>query len=386
MTSEEERKRRVTAEVVRGGPEIVGDLAPEWRELCDASGDPLPFTRPEWVEAYFRCNDKARRFHILTVRIDGKLKAVLPLIERKHKLSHIPANIFRGPSDFNLWPSDISIAGEPERQMVAKELWGLIRNLGEWDVIELPNIPLGGAAEDFLKAATDDGFPSHRWEYMHSPLIRLAECAGTENPADIAVSSHLRKHLRQIIRKTEKEGGIEVLFSDKFDSALLGQLYEMEASGWKGESGNAILLREKERRFHDEIATAAQNFGYLSLHALKLKGHVVAIALGFNYKKRYFGMKMGWDQNLKSYSLGHLLVHAILNDCLGHGITELHLMGLRSDWKEKWTKNTLPHSTCYIFRKGLYGKVTRKAKLRSISNTINTFSIQSEHLGGEGTG
>lgn len=384
MTSEEEGKPRVTSEVLRGGPEIVGGLAPEWRELCDASGDPLPFTRPEWVGAYFRCNDKARRFLILTVRIDGKLKAVLPLIERKHKLSHIPANIFRGPSDFDLWPSDIPIAVDSERQLIARELWGLIRTMREWDVIELPNIPRGGAAEDFLKAATEDGFPSHRWEYMHSPYIGLAEWDGKGDPANIAVSSHLRKSLRQIIRKAEKEGGINVRSSDRFDPFLIQRLYELEASGWKGERGNAILLREKERRFHDEIAIAAQNFGYLSLHALEMKGQVVAISLGFNYKKRYFGMKMGWDQSLKSYSLGHLLVHAILKDCLRHGITELHLMGLRSDWKEKWTKNTLPHSNWYIFNKGLYGKAVKGAILRSISKTIHAHPLEKERSGGDG--
>jgi hypothetical protein len=74
---------RVASDVLSGGPGIVDGLAPEWRQLCDASDDPLPFTRPEWVGAYFRSNDKARRFLILTVRLNGKLKAVLPLIDRR---------------------------------------------------------------------------------------------------------------------------------------------------------------------------------------------------------------------------------------------------------------------------------------------------------------
>jgi len=56
---------------------------------------------------------------------------------------------------------------------------------------------------------------------------------------------------------------------------------------------------------------------------------------------------------------------------------------MRSEWKEKWTKSVLPHATYYIFRKGLYGKVTKKATLRSISKTMNTLSIQKEHLGGD---
>ncbi len=371
---------RVAGEVLSGGPGIVEFLAEEWRQLCDASDHPLPFNRPEWVGAYFRSNDKARRFFLLTVRIDGKLKAVLPLIDRKRWISRMPANVLRGPSDFDLWPSDILVADESVRPTAARELWRLVRGLKGWDVIELPNIPQGGAAEEFLRAATEDGFPSHRWEYMQSPCIRLEDRAGMQDTSDIALSASLRRNIRGALRKVEKEGGIQVRSSDRFDSFLLQRLYELEASGWKGEQGNAILLREKDRRFHDDIAIAAQNSGYLSLHALEMKGQVVAVSMGFNYKKIFFGMKMGWDQGLKSFSLGHLLINAILKDCLRNSVTEFHMMGLKSDWKTQWTKNTLPYSTCYVFHKGIYGKVVKSAIRKSISYQVQTISSHEGHI------
>ena len=51
--------RNKTVDILHGGPEIIDSLADEWRLLCDAPGNQLPFNRPEWVKAYFRNNDKA---------------------------------------------------------------------------------------------------------------------------------------------------------------------------------------------------------------------------------------------------------------------------------------------------------------------------------------
>ncbi len=374
----------VTSDVLSGGPEIVEGLAAEWRQLCDASDAPLPFTRPEWVGAYFRSNDKARRFLILTVRIDGKLIAVLPFIDRKRRISHIPANVLRGPSDFDLWPMDMLVSDESVQRIVALEFWGLIRDMKEWDIVELPNIPAGGASEEFLKAAAGEGFPSHRWEYMQSPCICLEDRAGTEDPSDVAASAHLRKNIRNTLRKVEKEGGIEVRRSERFDPVLLRWLNDLEASGWKGERGSTIFLREKDRRFWHEVSAAAQKFGYLAMYSMEWKGRVIAVSLCFEYKKRIFGVKMGWDQALRSFSPGHLLLRGILKDCLGNGITRVHLMGLRAAWKEQWTRTALPHATCYVFRKGLYGRAVKAAVCRSISGTVEASPEKKENPGAAG--
>jgi hypothetical protein len=232
----------------------------------------------------------------------------------------------------------------------------MVRCLKGWDVIELPNIPQGGAAEEFLRAATEDGFPSHRRECMHSPCICLSDWVGTDDPANVAVSAHLRKNLRNTLRKVEKDGGFEVRRSDRFDPVLLRRLNELEASGWKGELGSPIFLREKDRVFWHEVSAAAQEFGYLSVYSMAWKGQVMAVSVCFNYKKRVFGMKMGWAQELKPYSPGHLLVREILRDCPRQGIAMVHLMGERSAWKEQWTRTLLPHATYYIFSERPYGK------------------------------
>ena len=367
------------AETLRGGPEIVDILAEEWRLLCDVSGSPLPFSRPEYVAAYFRNNKKAK-FLIISVRMNGKLKAVLPLIERTRRLSYLPATVLRGPSDFDLWPFDILMDSGSESVMVEKTLWDAVRNLGGWDIIELPNIPGGSAAENLLRIVADEGYLTHTWEYMHSPFISLSDYPGVRDPLQIARSSSLRGNIRKILRKLENEGSIKVHHLDKADPTILQRLYEMEASGWKGEKGNAILLRQADQTFWDEITQWGQQFGFLSLHALEMQGQIVGGSVGLTYRDRYYGLKLGWDERYRSYSLGHLLVLSNLETCLKRGLSEFHMMGLRSPWKEQWTAKVRPYSNCYIFRKGLYGRALRAAKLRAISWQARTISTQEGYI------
>ena len=171
-------------------------------------------------------------------------------------------------------------------------------------------MPKGGVAEDVLKAAVTEGYDVHRWEHMHSPYIRLANDISEKTSVPLVRSSKLRRNLRKMIKKLEAEGGLKVHHFDRADPGMLHRFYELEASGWKGQQGSAILSSAKETNFWNTIAAGAAKNHYLSVTALEHKGNIVAISLGFTYRNRLFGMKLGYDNQLKSYSMGQLLVWA----------------------------------------------------------------------------
>ena len=375
-----ERDQRTTVEILQGGPEIIDGLADEWRSLCDAPGNLMPFNRPEWVKAYFRNNDNAR-FLIFSVRVDGKMKALLPLIEMKTKRSFFSVNVLRGPSDFNLWPTDVVMSPDSDRRAISSALWDQMAKTGSWDTVVLPNLPEGGVIEDLLTFAERDGFLTQRWEYMHSPNIKLSDWAGEKDPIRIADNPKLRKNIRQTLRKIQNDGGLKVRHYNHADPDILRRLYELESAGWKGEQGTAIASREKDVRFINEIAGAAQHFGYLLLSTLEFDGNLIGIALGFLYKNSYFGLKLGWDERYRHYSLGHLIVHATLAECLQKGINDYNMLGLGSSWKERWTKSAYRYSNLYIFRKGMRGKLLHFLNKIELSRIEKTFVNKVEHIG-----
>ncbi len=369
-----------TVEILQGGAEIIDGLADEWRSLCDATGNSIPFNRPEWVKAYFRNNDKAS-FLVFTVRVDGKMKALLPLIERTQKRSFFSVNVLRGASDFNLWPTDVVISPDSDRRAMSSALWDRMARIGRWDSVVFPNLPEGGVIEDLATYAERDGFLTRRWEYMHSPSIKLSDWAGEQDPVRIADTPKLRANIRQTLRKIHNDGGLKVRHYDHADPDILKRLYELESAGWKGNQGTAIASREKDVRFMNEIAGAAQHFGYLLLSTLEFDGILIGISLGFLYRNSFFGLKLGWDERYRRYSLGHLIVHATLAECLRKGVDDYYMLGLGSSWKERWTKSVNRYSNLYIFRKGMRGNLLHFLNEMEISKIEKTFDNKGEHIG-----
>jgi CelD/BcsL family acetyltransferase involved in cellulose biosynthesis len=357
--------------ISRGGPDDYAAVAEEWRRLCDEPGNNLIFSRPEWVDAYFRGNTGT--WALCTLRSGGRLVAVLPLIEKRSRLSRLPATILQAPSDFNLWPWDIAVSPDVDRNSAARALWGLVRRAPGWDVLELPNVPRGGFAEGLFAAAAGEGFPHHRWEYMHSPYIPLAGRNDVQDPIQLARSANLRQNLKKGLRRIEQEGGMRTVIDTCARREVLKRLHELENLGWKGREGNPIAARAKDLAFFDAIARFGERQGYLHMTSLVIHDRVVAAAIGFFYKSNYFGIRIGWDDSLKSLSLGHVLVHEMLRACLARRIDTFHLGGLRSAWKEQWSSLVVPHATHYVFRNSLYGRILRRAKLRQIAARVSSF-------------
>jgi CelD/BcsL family acetyltransferase involved in cellulose biosynthesis len=367
-------------EIISGGSETIDQLTPQWRELCSKPcNDYHPFCRPEWIQAYFRKQENAS-FYLFTVKKSNELIGLLPMIQKKKRVSRLPIRVLRGPSEWLLWPSDILITTENERRVVSNEIWNKMRDYPEWDVIEFPVVPKGGVAEDVLNVAKNEGYRVHRWEHMHSPYILVKNDASKEGTMAAPRSSNLRRSLRKTIKKFKAEGGLKVHYYNQAEPDLLRRLYELEASGWKGQRGSAMLSNARDTEFYNTIAAEAGKNNYLSLTALEHRGNVVAVGLGFIYRNRLFGMKLGFDQQLKSYSLGHLLVSSMLDLCFRCGVSEFHLMGFRSSWKTQWTEMILPHSMCYIFRKGLYGFAAKQAVCKNIRWNQKAFATKSEQL------
>jgi perosamine synthetase len=374
---------QMLSEVLRGGPEVADVLKEEWQRLCDEPGNNLPFNHPDWVSPYFQCSTGPWVFFAL--RRQGRLISLLPLIEKKTRISHLPATVLRAPSDFHLWPFDLPVAPEMDRPEVARELWSLIKETRSWDIVEVPNVPQGGFGEELSAAATSDGFPTYRWEYMHSPYIPLEGRRAEDDPLSLARSRNLRQTIRKVLRRIEREGGRRTWRVTYPDRRVLDALYRLEIESWKGEQGTAIASRDKDRRFFEAILAAAARNNALSLNCMEFNGRIVAVIAGLNYKKNYYCFKMGWDVSLKPYSLGHLLVLDVLKDQIKQGASVVLMMGLSAAWKTQWTDRFIPHATHYIFREGLYGRLLKIGKLRQVAQLDTSLPHRQSRIENAGT-
>jgi CelD/BcsL family acetyltransferase involved in cellulose biosynthesis len=365
-----------------GGVEVVESVAEEWRRLCEEGRCDEPFYRPEWVAAYIRAFARRAKVVVVTARVEGQLKAVLPLIEEVSLFCGIPVKKLRSAANVHSCRFDMVCAPGAEGEAAVRAIWKFLAERSSWDVMQLCSVPEGGVLNFFAETAGLDGFPTERDVSMRSPYLPLTGLDETKDPLVLQSSANFRSIVRRRERQLKAQGNVFLRRVTKADSQMLQSFYDLERSGWKGKEGTAIACSEQTRQFYDEIALIGERFGYLSLFFLEFEGHPIAAQFGITHAGRYFMPKLAIDENYRKQGPGHLLIHEIMRNCVENGIYEYDFTGPWAEYKAKWTSINRSHFTLWIFRKSLGGRLLHvlfkmEAKARKILRWLRAWRTKS---------
>lgn len=342
-----------TVSVEEGGIELIHRLAGEWRELCADAAEDQPFYRPEWILGYLRAFAPDATLVVITARHDGRMELILPMIRENAWFAGIPVRMLRAP--VNSHPGRFDVVrriGEGGEQALFATFRRL-EELSDWDLLEFPYVPESSTIAQLLRVASGRGFAISEVTLPASPFIRIPE--DHEQLDKFPVNKKLRSQLRQVRRHLEEKPSLRLRRIEVLDRDALQRFYELEASGWKGREGSAILSHPNTHQFYDEIAEAAATSQYFCLYLLEWDGQVLAGHFGLAHNGRYYSPKVAYDETLKQFAPGHLIVAEILNDCAKRGIREIDITGPSDEWKMKWTADTRPNHVYFIFAKSMRG-------------------------------
>jgi CelD/BcsL family acetyltransferase involved in cellulose biosynthesis len=243
-------------------------------------------------------------------------------------------------------------------------LWTSLKDSRDWDVLEFPDVPQGGALEILLRLAQADGCPTGRVRSMNSPYVSLSGWDGREDHFLRQVNSSFASAFRRRRRKLTAQGPLVLRASKDADPDLLRLFFDLEASGWKGHQGTAISNDQRHRQFYEEVARGLARFGYLRLHFLEHHGKAIAGHIGFSYRQRYSTPKGARHEEYDRYGPGHLLTHAVLRKCAEEGLAEFDFLCEDDPWKLSWTSQVRPHAHLFIFRKNPRGRLAHLGKFQ----------------------
>ena len=341
-----------TVQVERSGIEAVDQLGEEWRQLCGRSEWDEPFYRPEWIAAYLRAFVPDGKLLLLTARLEERLTGVLPLLEESKLFYGIPVKMLRAPANVHSCRFDLVRAAGSGGTGAVEQIWEAVAAIPDWDVIEFPYMPRTGAASEFLNAARASGFLVGLYDSHQTPII-----TGLRGTDAIPRKPHLRQNLRRRRRIAEQTGALRLRHCTSANPVEMERFYQLEASGWKGKAGTAILSSPRTLRFYSEIAQAGSRFGYLSLYLLECGERLLAAHFGLQYRDRYYAPKVAYDEQLARLGPGQLIVDAILEDIRSQGFVEFDFLGPWMEWKGEWTDVLRPHAFGYVFRPGVRGRM-----------------------------
>jgi CelD/BcsL family acetyltransferase involved in cellulose biosynthesis len=355
-------------EVLSGGPEVLESLAPEWRQLCDEGVlSPDPFCRPEWSLAHAHAYEVKRNFLAVTARVDGRLRAVLPLIRERGFLWGVPVRILRRAVAEDTPRFDAALGSGAEAGAAMQALWRSLRDDSDWDVIQIDRVPASAALWSLMAEAEKEGFPTGFRHAFRTPVVSLAGLPdGGEEPWLARTSSHFRGELRRKTRRLEKLGQLRLERYDHATPEILERYYELERATWKGDRGCAVVSDSRRLRYYNEIARAAEESGYLSIFLLTLNDRPIAGVFGMTYGRKCYSVRCAFDPAFSQYSAGHIAVNMLLRDCATREVDEYDFLGEAHEWKCYWTSQTVEHGSCFIFRRGLFGRVLHDLKFRAV--------------------
>src|SRR5207253_5860496 len=112
----------------------------------------------------------------------------------------------------------------------------------------------------------------------------------------------------------------------------LDVFYRLEASGWKGRSGSAVMQRSQVKRFYDHLVDRAEVWipiltvcgDPVAAYVLRISGHNI------------FALKTGYDQTYSKYAPGLLLTSRVIRYGLEHGMEMLDFTASQPPWTPDW--------------------------------------------------
>lgn len=297
---------------------LDAETARQWDALAERVGA-APSQRRLWMEPWWEAFGSGD-LEIHSAMRAGQVTAILPVARRGRDLEST-AN-FHTPS-FEILAED-----EGHALQVARQLFeGTPRRVSLTAVDEA-----GPTLRVCRQAAGEAGYRVLLRPHLCSPYLQADGPVGFQD--------RLGHNLRRNIRRTRRQLGpvtLETVTGGRDLDAWLAEAFRVEASGWKGEEGTAIVSRPHTRYFYSALAHRAAEAGMLRLFLLKSGRRTIAMCFALQAQGICSLLKGGYDEAFKRHSPSMLLLHDLIQESLARGVTRVELNGDADDYKRAWT-------------------------------------------------
>jgi CelD/BcsL family acetyltransferase involved in cellulose biosynthesis len=209
-----------------------------------------------------------------------------------------------------------------------------------WDILTLPKVfsssPVMTSAPVLARA---DLFSHQRG------ICYYFKCDRGMPAITAQISSGLRKHMRRCRRQLSDLGSLE--FVSSRDPAALPALFDeflaLEASGWKGVTGEATAIRLDPGlvQFYSGLLARFVETGECEVNLLRLNGRNIAGQFCLISGGTWYHLKIAYDEEFDTFSPGFVLLEEVLSRlCEDDQVhTANYLTG--AEWADRWHPDKL---------------------------------------------
>lgn len=287
--------------------EELAALAPEWREMLVRSPLRCAFVQPVWLRTWWEEFGPGRELVLLSVRRDGDLAGVVPLMRENGRIS------FAGDTEICDY-MDVIAPAEGRAGLLAAVLW----SLGEesWD-----EIVLWAVREDSPTLAALPGVCAELGLSFEQELEDV--CPRMDLPPTVeayfeGLDRKDRHELRRKLRKLPQGGEVSLETLDTPDSlnAAMDDFLRMHV---ESRAEKAEFMTPEMERFFRRIAPALAAEGMAEMVFLRLGGRRVAGVLCFRSGDEMLLYNSGYEPAYAGLSAGLLSKALTLEKAIERG-------------------------------------------------------------------
>jgi CelD/BcsL family acetyltransferase involved in cellulose biosynthesis len=315
-------------------PARFGALEGPWDEL--ARGRYEPFLRHSWFRTWWEAFGQGRELCTCALWRGQELAAVMPLYARSRSRLAALANIEHSPLFEPLAQDGRALAA------VASAAFARAPE------VLVEGLPADSPALSTLVDAAQRGRRIPLLE--HGQTSPITDTSGDFDEYRQKMKRNWReteRRRRKLVREHDAEFRL-ISTPGRLEEELQRGL-ELEASGWKGKNGTAILSSTATQRFYRSIAALLHARGELTFSSLSLDGRLVAFDLAFVHGSRYYLLKTAYDEGLRTLAPGLVLRLAVVERCFEMGLEAHEFLGPDMEWKRLFSTGTREHRNLRAF-------------------------------------
>jgi CelD/BcsL family acetyltransferase involved in cellulose biosynthesis len=310
----------------------VGEMryvASGWDVLAERSGSPL--LTADWFLACAETLCAESDLRVVVVRSGNVISAVAPLVVvRRHGIEWLE---LLGVSVL-YEPAGLLYDGVNSLHHLAKKIVSLRMPT------VLARIPADCPIEDMVRELT-----RYRGVVISRRTASAAYvCIKEDWESYFQSISGQRRYDYQRKRKRAERAGPVTLRIERPNcreslSLMLEDAFRIEGTGWKKQAGSALLSNERVRKFIARYSEMACDRGTLLMCFLEIKGLPIATIIGIEYARRFWVLKIGYDEEWARCSPGIQLTMETIRYAFEQELEAYEFLGSEEPWQTMWPRD-----------------------------------------------
>jgi hypothetical protein len=321
-------------------------LKTEWDALVAVSAVDHPFLTHDWIRLWLECFGSGRSLHIVVIRENGEIAAIVPLLYDEQGLFG-----FRMRTLALIWNAHVprcDFICRDDSSETYSAIWEhLVAERRHWDLLLLPQLPEGSRTLGALQeAAAGSDFLVATQESGAAPYM---EISGTWKNYFENLPVTLRSGLRHSAERLTRFGALErecVRPGAGNLGAAMEDAFQMECA--VAPSDSHWRLGARSRTFYARLALEPGLRDCARLDYLRSGDRRIAFNLSLYFKGAAYLLRARSLAEFADHAPLHVLASMNLEDCFKEGLRRYDFMETTEDWARRWRCGALSHHWMFI--------------------------------------